>query len=308
MKIDKFLDKSGEKTMKKVENKKLFSMWQRISALALAVLMVLGMVPFVRMSAVSVTAGAADGSDGITTVADPETLTRPETIYGDSTANAGKVTVGKSVSDTDVTVNGQNIEIDGDNNFLVTISQSAQVMGLTSESSVPVDVVFVIDTSGSMDDNDRAETLVTAANSAIKTLMEANDQNRVAVVAFSSEEYGGGTSDDAAANVLSSLAHYTGDSATEHLRWVNSQGRATGNDRVYIAGRDTTDSGINAYRHGKNGGTNIQAGIVEGAKILTSVTNPTYTDPETNETVTRIPFLIILSDGQPTFQGHHGRP
>lgn len=248
--------------------------------------------------------------DPISTVADPQTLTRPETIYGDSTVNAGKITVGKSVSDGDITVNGQKITLDGKNNFLITISQSAQVMGLTSESSVPVDVVFVLDTSGSMKDNDRAETMVSAANSAIKTLLAANDQNRVGVVAFSSEEYGGGTSNDAAANVLSSLAHYNDAAAENHLQWVDSSGEVS-NSGGYIAGRDsvTITTGrfnpqtrtVNAYRHGKNGGTNIQAGIIAGAQMLTSATNTTYTDPTTGKTVNRIPFLIILSDGQPTY-------
>lgn len=278
----------------------------KISHRALSVLLTIALlityIPLLSFSASSDTVSA------ITTVADPATLTRPETIYGDNTVNAGKVTVGKSVSNEDITVNGQTITIDGENNFLITISQSSQVAGLTSSSSAPVDVVFVLDTSGSMDDNDRAETLVTAANSAIKTLMAANEQNRVAVVAFSSEDYGGGTSNGAAANVLSSLAHYNGDAAEEHLRWVNSSGETSGNNRVYIAGRDTaairvngSTRNVNAFRHGKEGGTNIQAGIIEGAEILTSVSNTTYTDPETNQTVTRIPFLIILSDGQPTY-------
>ena len=286
-----------------------YSLWQRIGAMAMAVALVLGMVP--------TTGFAATGDIGtVSKVEDPETLTRPQEIYGDNTMNAGKVTVGKSVSKDAITVDGVNIGLTGANNFLVTISQSAQVMGLAHEISVPVDVVFVIDTSGSMDDNDRAETLVTAANSAIKTLMATNEENRVAVVAFSSEGYGDGTSGDAAANVLSSLAHYTGDAAENHLQWVNSEGSASGDERVYIAGRDmatitvTTGRGPNrqeetrnvyAFRHGKNGGTNIQAGIVAGAKLLTAVSDTTYTDPESGESVTRIPFVIVISDGQPTY-------
>lgn len=298
---------------------KNYSLWQRFGALALVAVLVFGMLP---------ATGTADSGTGttVTKVEDPETLTRPQEIYGDNTLNAGKVTVGKSVSKDAITVDGQNIALTGDNNFLVTISQTAQVMGLSSETSVPVDVVFVIDTSGSMDDNDRAESLVTAANSAIATLMKTNEQNRIAVVAFSSEgNYGGGTSGGAAANVLSSLAHYTDAAATAHLQWVDDKGTAN-EDGPYIAGRDqatiTTweekwvedDSSygghyedvevqktVNAFRHGKNGGTNIQAGIVAGAKILTAVQDKTWTNPDTNETVTRIPFLIVISDGQPTF-------
>lgn len=192
------------------------------------------------------------------------------------------------------------------NNFLVTISQYAQAMGVIGQINVPVDVVFVLDTSGSMNDG-RAQSMVTAANSAIRTLLSASENNRVAVVAFSSEDYGGGTSNNASANVLSSLAHYDGEGETAHLSWVNASGSASGSNRSYIAGRDTVTVSsdretrtVRAYRHGYYGGTNIHAGIVAGAKLLTAA-NPVYTDPDTKESVTRIPFLIVLSDGQPTY-------
>ena len=301
---------------------KNYSLWQRFGAMVLAAVLVLGMVPATGVS-------AAGNIGTVHKIEDPETLTRPQAIYGDNTLNAGKITVGKSVSKDAITVDGHQIGLIDDNNFLVTISQTAQVMGLSSETKIPVDVVFVLDTSGSMEDNERAESLVTAANSAIKTLMETNDQNRVAVVTFSSaaqmwnnqwSDWGGGTAGGAAANVLSSLAHYTGDAATNHLRWVNSQGAASGDEQVYIAGRDPAtitvyewqwtgrgwenvpvQKDVTAFRHGKSGGTNIQAGITMGAEILTKVQNTTWTDPETNETVTRIPFLIVISDGQPTY-------
>ena len=288
-----------------------YNLWQRLGAMLLAAVLILGMIP-----ANSAPASAAITTIGeVTKLEDPETLTRPQDIYGNNTLNAGKVTVGKSVSKDAITVDGHTIGLTDDNNFLITISQTAQVMGLSSETSVPVDVVFVLDTSGSMNQNgvDRASSMVTAANSAIATLMATNDQNRVAVVAFSSEGYGGGTSGDAAASVLSSLAHYTGAAASNHLQWVDSQGGTTGGSRNYIAGRDQTTitvnngpgSGqqrtVNAFRDGHDGGTNIQAGIVAGAKILTAVQDKTWTNPETNEVVHRIPFLIILSDGQPTF-------
>ena len=287
--------------------KREHTLGQRLFSLLLTAVLVLGMVPVTGVSA------ATGVGDGIDTWADPQTLTRPETIYGDNTLNTGKITVGKSVSAGSVTLNGQTVNLTDPNNFLVTVSQSAQVMGLSSESSVPVDVVFVLDTSGSMDDNERAEALVEAANSAIATLMAANEANRVGVVAFSSaaqywnnqwSDWGGGTAGGKAANVLSSLKHYTGEAATAHLTWVNSSGAASGNSRGYIAGRDTVwqnNKNVRAFRNGKNGGTNIQAGVALGAQMLTSVTDTTYTNPDTNTTVTRIPFLIIISDGQPTY-------
>ncbi len=287
------------------------SLSRRLSAFALAVVMLVGIMPTMTFADSEIESQAVGG---ITTVSDPETLTRPADIYGQNTMNAGKVTVGKSVSDSSVTLTyGGNSQTftPGDDNFIITISQAAQVMGLASESSVPVDAVFVLDTSGSMNENgvDRSSSMVTAANAAIKTLMEANENNRVAVVAFSSDGYGGGTSGDKAASVLSSLAHYSGDAATSHLQWVNHEGDASGRNRNYIAGRDTgtittgngwnqTTRQVNAFRDGHDGGTNIQAGIITGAKLLTAADTTAVVD---GKTVTRMPFLIILSDGQPTF-------
>lgn len=155
----------------------------------------------------------------------------------------------------------------------------------------------------------RAASMVTAANSAIATLMDANPYNRMAVVAFSSYNYGGGTSNKAAANVLSSLKHYEGEEATSHLRWATESGSTTGwGDKDYIAGCDTVTKTSNwnqtttqpATRNGYSGGTNIQAGIVEGAKLLTANSNTTTVQTEYG-TVTRMPFIMVLSDGQPTF-------
>ncbi len=266
------------------------NIFRRGFAFLLVMALLAGYIPAINVS-------AEDAPDLTTTVADPETLTRPEAVYGDNTLNAGKITVGKSVEAAEngslsVTVNGQTITGDPDN-FLVTLTQTAQVMGLTSESSVPLDVVFVLDTSGSMNQGgnnpDRATPMVTAANAAIATLMAANENNRIAVVAFSSTGYGGGSSNNAAANVLSGLDHYTGDAATAHLSWSGD----------YIQGRSLSN-GTRASRNGHDGGTNMQAGIITGANLLTAASNETTVTID-GTTVTRMPFLVVLSDGQPTY-------
>ena len=70
----------------------------------MAAVMVLGMLPVT---------GTVMAAAGTTTYADPQTLTRPTDIYGDTTLNTGKVTVGKSVSTGDITVNGHKVELDG---------------------------------------------------------------------------------------------------------------------------------------------------------------------------------------------------
>ena len=292
-----------------------YSFLQRMGALLLAAVMVFGLIPTTTVAADDDMLRLVGQTN---TVSDPATHTRLDGFYGQSTLNAGKITVDKSVSDSAVTVSSGSASqtfTPGDDNFIVTVSQAAQVMGLTSQSSVPLDVVFILDTSGSMNQNgvNRASEMVTAANDAIATLMEANEHNRVAVVAFSSNNYGEGSSNGAAANVLSSLAHYTGDAAANHLRWVNKKGAATGT-REYIAGRDVvtiTVEGdnwwdedevltVNAFRRGYNGGTNIQAGIIAGAKLLTDASTTTTVVTE-GGVVTRMPFIVILSDGQPTY-------
>ena len=293
----------------------------RILALALAAVMALSGIPSIPARAADSTA-PAPGT--VTTVHDPETLHRPIDIYGQNTLNAGKITVGKSVDTTGFTDD----KLDGvsmggltpaTNNFLVTLSQSAQATGLASKLPVPVDAVFVLDTSGSMADptNDpRYISMINAANEAINSLLSANDQNRIAVVAFSSEDYGRGTSSDAAANVLSSLAHYTGEAATAHLQRVNQYGQADSSGS-FVAGRSTVTNATievqwgnntynqsysgNAFRKAQEGGTNIQAGIALGADILMNVAAADTKVMVEGEQVTRMPFIIVLSDGAPTF-------
>lgn len=301
--------------MKKI---KFFSsdMKSRILALVLSVAMALSGIPAIPAQA----EGEETPTPGtVVTVADPETLTRPIEIYGQNTLNAGKVTVGKSVSTTGFsgnTLDGVSLGNlqPGENNFLVTLSQSAQITGLASKLPVPIDAVFVLDTSGSMEDpsgSPRYQNMIAAANEAISALLAANEQNRVAVVAFSSKDYGEGTSGGAAANVLSDLKHYTGEAATAHLTRVNSDGRTDARG-TYVAGRNTatikveghgpghtTEKTVNAFRNAKNGGTDIQAGIALGASILQNTT--TVTAEVNGETVTRMPFIIILSDGNPTY-------
>ncbi len=291
------------------ENTKHYPLYQRLLSFAMAAVLVFGIVPLDTRAETTAQDYAVDHT---TTVADPDTVSRPVDVYGDNTENAGKVTVGKSVSDESVTLNYGNTShtfTPGTDNFIVTVSQTAQILGLASESSAPVDVVFVLDTSNSMSGG-RSTSMVSAANKAIASLMAANEHNRVGVVAFSS--YGSSVS-DYAANQLSALAHYDDvdanndgdlrdrsdvDAASNHLRWANSQGQVQ-NNGSYILGRGTNAGRRDAI----DGGTNIHAGVALGAQMLTSASPTVVIDG--NE-VTRMPFLVILSDGAPTFSAYSG--
>lgn len=285
---------------------KVKRMLKRITSLTLVTAMLCGLWSGTELSTIA----ATESTGGVVlTVDDPQTLTRPVDTFGNSTLNAGKILVGKSVTDgmNDTTGETEPLDLSSEasgaawtpeeNNFLVTISQSAQMYGVSSKIPVPLDVVFVLDTSGSMIATDsgssvnRAHDAVAAINTAISSLMQLNDQNRVSVVAFSGHNSdwandGATTADNDAANVLSELKHYEGTAATNHLVW----------DGAYIKGRATVN-GQTASRNGYSGGTNIQAGIALGAQQLLNAEDTTVTIE--GKEYTRMPFIILVSDGAP---------
>jgi len=298
----------GELKVKLLERRRnSVELGNRFLALALAVIMCITLLPSNGLVFAGSTVNSGFGVQQ--TVDDPHTLTRPGDTFEDSigvgsTLNAGKILVGKSVLDgfadsgttekgyldlTDELSNmsgGTNYRWEpAENNFLVTISQSAQMYGITSRIPVPMDVVFVIDTSGSMNQSvgnnqNRASAVMAAANSAIKTLLNANEDNRVGVVAFSGSN-GTDSNRSRSTTVLTALGNYNPENS--HLS-MDRNGNLTGK----TSSRNATD-----------GGTNIQMGIAAGAKMLMEADNLTVTYGD--RTVTRIPVLVVLSDGAPTF-------
>lgn len=280
--------------MRKHEKRDLVRRW---FSLALALVMMVGYLP--------ATASAETAEETVRTkVADNTTWNRLESLYAGDTLHAGKVTVDKSVS----TEGALGVSLKDPDNFLVTVSQMSQVMALTTEMQTPVDVVFVLDTSGSMDQavtnangqqtgDNRSATLVKVVNDTIADLMAANANNRVAVVAFSAYNAGGVDAGGDAANVLSALAHYEGKAATEHLTWdtKRGQGPSWAVDAPLIRGRNANGT-VGKGRAGYHGATNIQAGVAKGASLLMSADTTVTIN---GQSVIRMPFLIILSDGAP---------
>lgn len=280
---------------------------RRLLALALALVLGMNCLP-TYMTAITANAGIVD------TKADNVTMNRFDQIYGTNTRHAGKVTVDKSVSNTGLSIDGKNVALTEENNFLVTISQAAQVMALSTQMETPVDVVFVLDTSGSMAAEttvsgynfrgqwsnrlNRTEAMVNTINSMIQKLMEANPQNRVGVVAFSAHNSQAGTAGADAANVLSELASYTGEAATKHLTYGTGTCDWAGGTVTTVQGRSYTNGKLNS-RYYTGGATNIQAGLATGAKLLLDKDAGTTATVE-GQTVTRVPILILMSDGAPS--------
>ena len=118
-----------------------------------------------------------------------------------STENVGRIWTDKTVSDgnIDLTGAGGTMTIEkGDSDFLTSLSAISSTSNLTMTSSTPLDIVLVLDASGSMDDSmgnrdstKRIDALKAAANAFVDEIAKANEgvsdanqQHRVAVVKF----------------------------------------------------------------------------------------------------------------------------
>lgn len=242
------------------------------------------------------------------TSADSETRSDYSWSLGNpnSTQYNGRVWTDKSVSTTDVTFDGGDagsvtVPIgtgDDASDFLVTYSALATSQQVSGESNVPVDVVFVIDLSGSMSNDDsymdnyqkRIQNLVTALNASINELMDMNPQNRIGVVGYSST-----------ATTILPLDHYTPwNSYNQNIFSYNEQG---GRDPQYTLSWNARNSSNGHVNNSISvtGGTNIHMGVDAGMDMLLGVSDTTVTVDGTE--MQRVPSLILLSDGSPTYSG-----
>lgn len=170
-------------------------------AVILAVVLVLPAAAFAMLPEAN--ARSSTGMDGPTmsgkVVVDPDTSGRWE-IWA-AGHNGNKVTtqnVGRIWTDKTVEATEENEESD----FLTTLSAMSSTSNSTVTVTTPLDIVMVLDASGSMDDQmgdeyspKRIDALKSAANSFIDTIAKqnediegANRQHRVAIVKFAGDE------------------------------------------------------------------------------------------------------------------------
>ncbi len=117
-----------------------------ILAFVVAAVMVFGLWPQ--------SAGAAENA-----VADDLTVNKwhDANALDDSTKNVGRIWTDKSVSTDDVTLTNKQggtktVKKDNGSDFLVGLSALSSTASITGQSAVPLDIVLVLDVSGSMDD------------------------------------------------------------------------------------------------------------------------------------------------------------
>lgn len=149
---------------------------------------------------------AAAATEGAQAVADPITTgTWKDWGLDDTTQNVGRIWTDKSVSagDIDLTGAGGTMTIQkGDSDFLTAFSALSSTSNLRDTVTTPLDIVLVLDASGSMDDpmgrgdsTKRIDALKAAANSFIDKIAESNgkiadesQRHRVSIVKFSGKK------------------------------------------------------------------------------------------------------------------------
>lgn len=148
------------------------------------------------MSGTTVSAATGAVADDVTighwhdSIAIDDTTKNIGRIWTDKSVSAGNIVMGKLDNSGTKTV-----EKNGDSDFLVGLSALSSAAKIMGQSTVPLDIVMVLDVSGSMDDDNKMSTLKTAVNSFIdetaKTNSERSNENlhsRISLVKFSGKK------------------------------------------------------------------------------------------------------------------------
>lgn len=232
-----------------------------------------------------------------------------------STRYAGRVRTDKSVTtDSEVVFTGsgdsgneQNqfrFTQSQDGDFLVTYSALATSQQITQLPKIPVDVVFVLDFSGSMNWGTRAEqvvgnnnqegransrllAMVNAMNETIDTLVKDNEHNRIGIAVFN------GT-----ASTLLPLTEVSDFRNVQDGQYLEITRFELYQSSTKLEANATVLCNINNESADTAGGTNIQAGMEEGMSMLSNVASTLY--EYEGEQYTRIPNVVLMSDGAPT--------
>lgn len=137
---------------------------------------------------------------GAASVADPSSMGDWAVILGGetpNTANIGRIWTDKTVSTDTITTSSGSVINRGDSAFITALSALSSTSNVKSSSTTPLDIVLVLDASGSMDDSmddgtKRIDALKSAANNFVNHIAEQNQsisdsskQHQVSIVKFS---------------------------------------------------------------------------------------------------------------------------
>lgn len=165
---------------------------------ALAAVLVLALSPLFGGAAFAEGSSAATYSGNKTAVTDPSTIWDWSGLIKSDTSSVGRIWTDKTVSDGEISKNGVTISKENGADFLTALTASSSTSNLSDTATTPLDIVLVLDVSGSMDDamgggddTKRIAALKSAANSFIDevavqnaAVKDAAKQHQVAIVKF----------------------------------------------------------------------------------------------------------------------------
>lgn len=142
---------------------------------------------------------ADGGGNGRSSATDPSTMNDWQTIVGSDTSNIGRIWTDKTVSaDKTITASSGKAIERGNSAFITALSALSSTSNAKSTSTTPLDIVLVLDASGSMDDSmgggdntKRIDALKSAANDFVSKIAKQNQgisdeskQHQVSIVKF----------------------------------------------------------------------------------------------------------------------------
>lgn len=171
---------------------------------ALAAVLVLALSPLFGGAAFAEDSSATTYSGNKTAVTDPSTIWDWQGLVENDTSSVGRIWTDKTVSDNEISKNGVTVSKENGADFLTALTALSSTSNLSDTETTPLDIVLVLDASGSMDDQmgsgdktKRIAALKNAANLFIDEITKQNaavkdeaKQHQVAIVKFAGEGTG----------------------------------------------------------------------------------------------------------------------
>lgn len=175
--------------------------------MAIAALLAFALLPLIGSTALADESSASSRAEQIRAAANIETIADASTmgdwsgVVENTTQNIGRIWTDKTVSTNDIGISGAmsaTVSKD-DSDFITALSVLSSTSNIASTSTTPLDIVLVLDASGSMDDDmtggKRIDALKNAANAFIDeiatqnaSISDASKQHQVSIVKFAGEK------------------------------------------------------------------------------------------------------------------------
>lgn len=175
--------------------------------MAIAALLAFALLPLIGSTALADESSASSRAEQIRAAANIETIADASTmgdwsgVVENTTQNIGRIWTDKTVSTNDIGISGAMSATvsKGDSDFITALSVLSSTSNIASTSTTPLDIVLVLDASGSMDDSmtggKRIDALKNAANAFIDeiamqnaSISDASKQHQVSIVKFAGEK------------------------------------------------------------------------------------------------------------------------